>query len=185
MPDDAHHDRRAFLTGRALQAEATVARDSLADELLASEPPPTAGSTVRLTTQAMACEFAVILNPGPGEQVMAASDALDLVHRLEDQMSVYRDHSELSKINRQASQGPVAVDAELFDLLDQSRRICKQTCGAFDPTSRAADCLVAGLPPERGEFLAKTKSPRPDAKPVSTPCNSIPRVEACSSIAGA
>jgi len=137
MSDDSSVNRRAFLTGRALQAEAGRAGDALADDLLGDQQSaaPSAGSTVRLTTRAMACEFAVILNPGPGEQVMAASDALDLVHVLEDQMSVYREGSELSSINRRAAGEPVEVESRLFDLLDEARRVCEATDGAFDPTS--------------------------------------------------
>ncbi len=137
MSDFSSVNRRDFLSGRALQGEAERVGSALAEELGQSKgrEAPTAGSTVRLTTRAMACEFAVILNPGPGEQVMAASDALDVVHVLEDQMSAYRGQSEVSQINKTAADGPVAVEPRLYELLDESRRICEATAGAFDPTS--------------------------------------------------
>lgn len=159
---DSSVNRRTFLTGRALQGEAERAGDVLADELLQTDPrpAPTAGSTVRLTTRAMACEFAVILNPGPGEQVMAASDALDLVHMLEDQLSVYRSHSELSQVNRLAFEGPVSVEARLFQLLEHSQQICDATGGAFDPTSGPLialwrECRQSGRIPSESE-IART-----------------------------
>ena len=50
----------------------------------------------------MACEFAAVMNPGPPRQVMLASDALDMIHVLEAQMTVYRPQSELSQLNRRA-----------------------------------------------------------------------------------
>src|ERR1700722_743910 len=104
--------RRDFLSGRALRDRVGQAGEEIADGLLPSEfggTPPDAGPTVRVQTRAMACEFAVVMNPGPPRQVMLASDALDLIHALEAQMTVYRPDSELSHINRRAASEPVAV----------------------------------------------------------------------------
>jgi thiamine biosynthesis lipoprotein len=83
----------------------------------------------------MACEFAVVMNPGPPRQVMVASDALDMIHALEAQMTVYRPDSELSHVNQRAAFEPVEVERSLFDLLRQARDLSKETAGAFDPTS--------------------------------------------------
>ncbi|HUG92206.1 MAG TPA: FAD:protein FMN transferase [Planctomycetaceae bacterium] len=130
--------RREFLTGRALTTRIERAGAELADEIVDREPPPvppSAGPTVRLETRAMACEFAVLLNPGPGDQLLAASEALDFVHALEDQITVYRQHSEMSRLNRTAAEGPVEVEPGLFDLLRECERLCRETEGAFDPTS--------------------------------------------------
>lgn len=133
---DVPASRRDFLTGRALQAQVETAGGALADELAAEgRIPPSGGDTIRLSTPAMACEFSVIMNPGPAEQVSTASDALELVHALEDQMSVYREHSELSQLNRRAAGEPVPVESRLFALLKQSVRLCRETNAAFDPTS--------------------------------------------------
>lgn len=131
-------NRRDFLTGKILQREAARVGDAIADELAAvgaDRKEPSAGDTVRLTTRAMACEFSVIMNPGPAEQISVASDGLDLVHRLEDQMSVYRENSELSRVNRLAARNWVEVEATLYRLLSQSAEICRRTEGSFDPTS--------------------------------------------------
>ena len=128
-------NRRDFLTGRALRGQVERAGAALLEEAAAAEQVPAGGSTVRLATRAMACDFAVILNPGPPEQVAAASEALDLVHALEAQMTVYRDSSELSRLNRRAVSQAVAVEPRLFDLLKQARDFSVKTGGAFDPTS--------------------------------------------------
>ncbi len=130
--------RRDFLSGRALLGQVEQSAEALADALLENQPEreiPDAGPTVRLQTRAMACEFAVVMNPGPPRQVMLASDALDMIHALEAQMTVYRVESELSQINRRAGSEPVVVEEALFRLLCQARDISLQTCGAFDPTS--------------------------------------------------
>lgn len=96
---------------------------------------PEAGETLRLETRAMACTFSVIMNPGEHQRMWVASDALELVHQLEQQMTVYREDSELSRINRMAADAPVTVESGLFDLLDQCHKLAEITQGAFDPTS--------------------------------------------------
>ena len=120
---------------------------------------PVAGETFRIETRAMACEFSVILNPGVHERTWVASDALDLVHELEQQLSVYRDDSELSEINRQAPHGEVEVESGLFDLLCECRSLCELTDGAFDPTSGPVialwrKCRSEGRIPESQEIEA-------------------------------
>jgi thiamine biosynthesis lipoprotein len=136
VPSERDSSRREFLTGRAALREADRARDALADRLAGDlAAAPQGGNTVRVATTAMACDFAVLLNPGPIEQTMIATDVLDVIHALEDQMTVYREHSELSGINRRASAGPVPVEPELFRLLRRACKISRETAGAFDPTS--------------------------------------------------
>ncbi|GAB4143690.1 MAG: FAD:protein FMN transferase [Planctomycetaceae bacterium] len=131
-------NRRDFLTGKALRRQVEQAGEHLADAITESESrsaPPVAGDTVRLQTRAMACDFAIILNPDHGEQIPVASDALETVHALERQMTVYNEESELSAINREAFSGFVSVEPKLFELLHRSKRIAEETGGAFDPTS--------------------------------------------------
>jgi thiamine biosynthesis lipoprotein len=66
-----------------------------------------------------------------------ASRALDLVDALEDQMTIYREDSELSRINATAHLGPVAVEPGLFALLERALGIGRETAGAYDVTSGA------------------------------------------------
>jgi thiamine biosynthesis lipoprotein len=158
MPDPVP-SRRDFLTGRALAGQVAAAGEALADALVADEP-PTRGPTLLLRTTAMATDFDVLLNPdGPHDQVAAASTALDLLPDLEQQLTVYRDDSELMQLNRNAVFGPVAVDAPLFDLLQRAAEISRLTDGAFDPAGGAAirlwrDCRRAGRVPSADEVTA-------------------------------
>src|ERR1700685_145157 len=129
--------RREFLAGTALRREAEHAGAEVADRLSGPDQKaiPEAGPTIRLETRAMACRFSVVMNPGPPRQVQTASDALDMIHALEAQMTVYREESELSRLNRMAAVQDVQVEPALFQLLLLARDISRETAGAFDPTS--------------------------------------------------
>lgn len=136
--DDSHPtgNRREFLTGRALRKQVEAGGEVLADAVLADEPQrPVVGDTLRLETRAMACDFAVLMNPDRGEQIPIASEALELVHELESQMTVYRDDSQLAAINREASHGPVPVEPGLYSLLRTATALGHSTVGAFEPTA--------------------------------------------------
>ena len=151
-------NRREFLTGKALRDRIEAAGDQLADHLVGEkDDQPAAGGTVRLSTNAMACEFSVIMNPGPAKNVMLASDALDMLHPLEQQMTVYRDDSALSQINRTAATEPIEIETNLFRLLLQSDSLSQATSGAFDPTSGPLvrlwrSCRNAGRIPRQSEI---------------------------------
>ena len=135
MSEPQPSNRREFLTGRAVRSEVQGAGQALVDEL-AVPVVPGRGPTLVLRTLAMACDFDVMLNPdGPEQQLDAASAALDLVHRLEQLMSVYRDDAGLSVLNRTAAYRAACVDPELFSLLLRARQIFQQTDGAFDAAS--------------------------------------------------
>jgi thiamine biosynthesis lipoprotein len=119
-------NRREFLAGQAVRAE--------------TEPPgpPSRGPTLMLRTTAMATDFDVILNPdGPEQQLAAASAALDEVQRLEAQLTVYRDDSELSALNRTAHERPVTVESKLYELLRRGGEIHRLTNRAFDHAAGA------------------------------------------------
>ncbi|MGB4709713.1 MAG: FAD:protein FMN transferase [Fuerstiella sp.] len=98
---------------------------------------PTGGSTVRVATRAMACDFSIIMNPGGHEQVSAVGDVLELIHEIESWLSVYKSGSEISRVNRDAASEPVHVTRRLFDLLQVSRNLFEQTGGAFDVAAGA------------------------------------------------
>jgi thiamine biosynthesis lipoprotein len=139
-------NRREFLTGGS-----PAAKEALA---------PSRGPTVMLRTTAMATDFDVILNPGGlAHQVEAASAALDEVHRLEAQLTIYRDDSEVARLNREAHHRPVAVDAKLYELLRRGKRIHESTLAAFDPASGAVIrlwqcCRSEGRIPDPTEVVA-------------------------------
>jgi FAD:protein FMN transferase len=130
--------RREFLQGELLREVLREQQSQLADAVLnaAERPRPSRGPCLLLQTTAMACHFDVLLNPdGPEQQLAWASAALDLVHVLEQQLTVYRLDSELSQLNATAAGRPVVVEPELYALLRQAREISQTTEGAFDPTA--------------------------------------------------
>ena len=140
---DPTPSRRDVLTGRALRAQVAAAQDALAGAVLAEGETPQSGPTVRLGVRAMATEFGILLNPGPTEQVKHASHALDVIGRLEQQLTVFRDDSDVSKLNRTAAEGPVTVDDDLFNLLRLCDELAKMTGGAFDPATQSQIALWA------------------------------------------
>ncbi len=97
---------------------------------------PESAALTRLARSAMACEFEVILNTGQFPHGIAAGmEALDCVTALEDQLSVFREGSELCYINRTASARPVPVDPLLWNLLQQCLEIGAEMEGALDLTT--------------------------------------------------
>jgi thiamine biosynthesis lipoprotein len=81
----------------------------------------------------MATTFEIAIPCGSHrDPVSAATDALDLIDDLEDQMTVYRDHSEVSRLNRTAASEPVQVEQQLFDLFMRCCSWTRETEGAFD-----------------------------------------------------
>jgi thiamine biosynthesis lipoprotein len=91
---------------------------------------------LQIGRRAMACDFEVCCQPArfPGA-VEASTEALDLIEMLEDQMTVYRDHSEIMRVNRDAHRLACRVEARLFALLHQCLQWSAETEGAFDITT--------------------------------------------------
>lgn len=138
LEDAPQPSRRDFLSGKAIQRQLAEAGGYLADELQHAHEvgkPPECGPTVRLGKQAMACDFDVILNPGPVARLDAASLALDVIDQLEDQLSVYRQDSEVSRLNARAADGWVEVEPRLFELLNLARQMSASTDRGFDITT--------------------------------------------------
>jgi thiamine biosynthesis lipoprotein len=90
-----------------------------------------------LSRRAMATTFEVLVPFGTRSASEAAAAALDEVDRLEDQLTVYRDSSEVSGLNRRASERPVPVEERLFGLLTLAARLHQETEGAYDITTGA------------------------------------------------
>jgi thiamine biosynthesis lipoprotein len=107
--------------------------------LLADEPEvlPDDAALIRVSRRAMATRFEIALPFGTQDAVAAAEDALDLIDELEDQLTVYRDHSEVSRLNESALEKPVVVEERLFDLLQHCAQLTQATQGAFDVAAGA------------------------------------------------
>jgi thiamine biosynthesis lipoprotein len=126
-------NRRDFLHPRRLAQSAGQLLGALDELRSAAEPtPPTDAALLRMARRAMATTFEVILPYGTPSAVEAAEAALDEIDRLEAQLTVYRDSSEISALNREAASRWVPVEAGLFDLLVLCRRLSEESAGAFD-----------------------------------------------------
>lgn len=130
----SQHSRRDFLRGKAA---AGALRESVEGAYhFPTEDPTERNYLVSLSRRAMACDFEIQF-PADREQNTTehAVAALDLIERLEDQMTVYRDDSEVIRINQSAADGPVEVESRLFGVLQLASRLYQETGGAFDLTS--------------------------------------------------
>ncbi|MEO1996957.1 MAG: FAD:protein FMN transferase [Planctomycetaceae bacterium] len=156
--NSADSNRRQFLTGRALRNQLESAADVLSDQLTENpQDVPAGSSTLRLTTRAMACDFSVFVNPDAAPQLKHASDALDLLHPLEQLMTVYRDDSEMTRVNDQAFGTSIPVERSLFELLQRARTMSMETNRGFDPTMGPVialwrSCRAGGQVPTQQEI---------------------------------
>jgi thiamine biosynthesis lipoprotein len=90
---------------------------------------------IRVHRRAMACRFEITLASGDAGWVPAARAALNGIDVVEQELSIFRDDSTVTRVNCEAGVGAVAVDDELFGLLDRCGTVHAATGGAFDPTS--------------------------------------------------
>lgn len=111
-----------------------------------------AAPVVTLGRPAMACLFEIQL-PGAAADRRPAALAFEQIDDIEDQLTVYRETSVVSAINRAAGGAPVVVEPELFHLLERCRELAVRTAGAFDITAGPLVSLWnaarrAGRPPD-------------------------------------
>src|ERR1700741_1650844 len=103
MNDPRPANRRDFLQGwAAVQAlQDAVERAGLAGEGSPKVSAETDAYLMRFSRRAMAWQFEGLLPLGKYPQASAvALETLDLIEHLEDQLTVYRDHSEVSRLNQ-------------------------------------------------------------------------------------
>lgn len=105
------------------------------DDPVAERPSTIVGAYVRARRVAMATHFEVLFPPDDACGQTAACAALDEISRLEDQLTIYRDTSEMCSLNRTAAESPFQPDRRLFSLLLQCEQLWKDTRGAFDITA--------------------------------------------------
>jgi len=122
-----------FLSLRLWQTDMLKRRAFLTLSPIRSAPP--ASYWQHVSRPAMACRFEVTLPLEDQAGVSVARQALDEVGRLEEQLTIFRESSEVGLINRQAAEGLVRVEESLFSLLLLSQELCRETGGAFDITS--------------------------------------------------
>jgi thiamine biosynthesis lipoprotein len=156
-------NRRRFFRSPEIPRTAGAALGPLT--LPADEPaPPTDYALVRISRRAMATLFEIALPFGTPNALAAADDALNLIDELEDQLTVFRDHSEVSRLNATAAAGPVVVEQNLFDLLATCAAWTRETECAFDVATGALTKAWGfyrregrvPTPPERAAAMART-----------------------------
>src|SRR5437868_3126103 len=76
-----------------------------------AQPPPDEIAIVRLGWRAMATTYEIVAPFDAKDLTEAGRDAFALLDALEDQLTVYRDHSEVSRLNRAAPHRAVQVEA--------------------------------------------------------------------------
>jgi len=107
----------------ALAVAALTAQPALQPELLRVE-----GSAA-----AMGTGFSIVAyGEDRGKLESIVSEGLEEAHRLDEMLSNYKPDSEWSQVNRVASDHPVRVTAELFQLLAACVEYSKESQGAFD-----------------------------------------------------
>jgi thiamine biosynthesis lipoprotein len=83
----------------------------------------------------MATRFEIVLHgDNPVALRAAGEEALNEIDRVEDQLSLYRNTSEIAHLNARAAREPVRVSPALFRLLERARQLSVETGGAFDIT---------------------------------------------------
>jgi thiamine biosynthesis lipoprotein len=95
----------------------------------------TVAGLLRFTQQAMATTFEIVFPWGTSHADRAADAGFNLIHRLESQLTVFRDTSEVSRLNRIGHKAAIPVETGLFRLLHRCEELSRQTGGAFDITS--------------------------------------------------
>ena len=95
-----------------------------------------AGYLEQYAKNAMGCEFEFSFNLRQYSQASEASaQAFDLVDELEDLMTIYRDHSQISSVNRYGVEQPIRIESDLVALLVRAKILNQLTDGAFAITS--------------------------------------------------
>jgi thiamine biosynthesis lipoprotein len=87
------------------------------------------------TAELMGCTFGVAVY-GPHRDALAhhVESAFDEARKIDGWLSNYRSDSELSRLNRAATEAPVPVSDELFELLSKAIEFSRASEGAFDMT---------------------------------------------------
>lgn len=100
------------------------------------------GFLYHLSKSAMACQWDVYLNHG--QYINAAEcalTALEWLEPIEAELSIFRPHSEITRLNATAFEQAVNVSESLFQILQMSQHLHELTEGAFDITSsRLSEC---------------------------------------------
>ena len=127
--------------------------------------------TIVVGRKAMGCRFEVIFNLLDNSVATSiGTDALDIIEHIEEQISVYRPSSEISRINESSSTSWHDLSPDVFDLLWLAKQLHIQTNDAFDVTS--------GPLIKAWGFLQKQgRTPSPEKLAEAVECSGMKNIE--------
>lgn len=144
--------------------KAVAAADGSTPDADADGPPVRKDGTIFAESELMGTRISinVFVGVGEGGRAKEAGDAmqaaLEAMADIEDVMSEWRPHSELSRLSDAAGGEPMKVSAGLLEILARSRAIAEATGGAFDPTFHGVGQLWSfrpGAEPPTREAVAE------------------------------
>ncbi len=127
--------------------------------------------TIVVGREAMGCRFEVIFNLLDNSVATTiGTDALDIIEHIEEQISVYRPSSEISRINESLSTSWHDLSPDVFDLLWLTKHLHIKTNDAFDVTS--------GPLIKAWGFLQKQgRTPSPEKLAEAVECSGMKNIE--------
>ncbi len=91
--------------------------------------------TVQKTETIMGTDITITVTAQSPEEGAAAIDAgMTELRRLDAMMSLYKDASEITRVNLAAGKGPVKVSPEMIEVVEHAAEISKLSDGVFDVT---------------------------------------------------
>jgi FAD:protein FMN transferase len=91
--------------------------------------------TMQKTEAIMGTEVTVTVVAGSAQEGAAAIDAVMAeIRRLDRMMSLYKDDSEITKVNLAAGQHPVKVSPEMIEVVEAASEVSRLSGGVFDVT---------------------------------------------------
>ena len=124
------------LTDASQLDQGEVPKASASGQRLSPVEPISDSLLLSISRQAMACEFEVLLYQHQYPQAAErATEALEIVDKLESLLSVYKLRSELSTLNRFGHLRPTPLSTDTLTMLELAVDIYRLTGGAFDVTA--------------------------------------------------
>lgn len=91
--------------------------------------------TVQKTESIMGTDVTItVVAPSAEKGEVAIDAALEELRRLDRMMSLYKDGSEITRVNLAAGEHSVTVSQEMIEVVEHARRISELSGGAFDAT---------------------------------------------------
>jgi len=115
---------------------------------------------VVLNGQTMGTSWAVRLAAPPDQHSVAElrSEIEELLEQVNDEMSTWREDSDISRFNRLPAGGELIVPEGFAQVLDMALQVAELTDGAYDPTVGPLVNLWGFGPPHRGQGVPEAEA---------------------------